>query len=199
MSAIEPIAPAEFQSLMAAIEGSPIHVPELAVTALSQVCHGVMTGEGPTAGGRVHYSRTIDTTDTEYCSRILAGAGGESGTPVSRNEADVLMSIDAAAAERQDGGRFDDLLAKAVAHYALSAAGQPVPPRALALAPETALTDWVARPRSANADTEVLEWLAGHARRRRRGGSLMSLFVLLGGATIAPLATSIASMIDFAA
>jgi hypothetical protein len=199
MSAIEAMAPAEFQSLLLAIERSPIHVPDLAVSALAQIRRGVMTGEGPTAGGRVHYSRTIDTTDAEYCSRILTGAGGERGAPVSRGEADLLMSIDTAAGERHDGGRFDDLLAKAVAHYALSASGQAVPPRPLALAPETSLADWVARPRPLDPDTEVLEWLAGHARRRRRGGTLMSLFVAFGGAAIVPLATSIVSVIDFAA
>lgn len=199
MSATEPMAPAEFQSLVCAIERSPIHVPELAVSALAQICHGVMTGEGPSASGRVHYSRTIDAVDADYCSRVLTGAGGEKGVPVSRDEADLLMSIDEAAGDREDGGRFDDLLAKAVAHYALSAAGQSVPPRALALSPDTALADWVARPRQVNADTEVLEWLAGHARRRKRGGTLMSLFVALGGVAISPLATSIASVIDFAA
>ncbi len=199
MSAIELMAPAEFQTLLAAIERSPIHVPDLAVSALTQIRHGVITGDGPAASGRVHYTRTLDVTDAEYCSRVVTGAGGESGAPVSRAEADLLLSIDAAAGERQHGGRFDDLLAKAVAHYAMSAAGRAVPPRALALAPETMLADWVARPRPASTDIEVLEWLAGHARRRKRSGTLTSLFFALGGAALTPLAASLASLIDFAA
>jgi hypothetical protein len=33
------------------------------VAALAQVCRGIITGEGPTVVGRVHFSRTIDADD----------------------------------------------------------------------------------------------------------------------------------------
>jgi hypothetical protein len=80
--------------------------------ALAQVCRGIITGEGPTACGRAHFSRTIDRQDTALCARLLVAAG-RYGDAVSRVEADVLLDIRAVATDRQDGGQFDDLLTKA--------------------------------------------------------------------------------------
>jgi hypothetical protein len=70
----------------------------------------------------MHFSRTIDADDASLCARIF-NAAGCTGIAVSRAEADALFAIDAAGNERRDGGRFDDLLAKAVVHYLMSAAG----------------------------------------------------------------------------
>src|SRR5262249_49846467 len=128
-----------FQSLMGAIEHSKIEVPELSVAALQDVLKGVITGEGPTIPGPVHSSRTLDSGDASLCARILTAAGGESGAPVTRLEANVLLDIDAAAVERTDAGRFDDLLIKSVAHFALAETGHAVPPRQLAPHPATEL------------------------------------------------------------
>jgi hypothetical protein len=52
-----------FQNLMGAIERSKIEVPELSAAALRDVLKGVITGEGPTVTGRVHFSRTLDPDD----------------------------------------------------------------------------------------------------------------------------------------
>src|ERR1043165_6500701 len=104
--------------------------------ALTIVRDGVITGEGPTTKGRVHFSRSLDADDTAWCARILT-ATAVNDQPVSRAEAEALFEINEAATERTDGGRFDDLLAKAIAHHPASASGLPVPPRSVALSAET--------------------------------------------------------------
>jgi hypothetical protein len=133
--------------------------------ALAQVCHGVITGEGPTVVGRVHFSRAIDADDTALCARILILAG-RGGDPISRAEADALFDINAVAAERQDGGRFDDLLSKAVVHHVMSACGRNVPSRAIALAPATPLDAWAS---AIDINTEVRCWLEMRVREMCAG------------------------------
>ena len=134
---------------------------------------GVITGEGPTTKGRVHFSRALDADDAAWCARILTATAVEH-QPVSRAEAEALFEINDAAAERSDEGRFDDLLAKAVVHHAASASGLPVPPRTVALSPETAIESW-APTQAVGVDTEVLEWIASQMRGKRRSNrTLMS-------------------------
>src|SRR4030081_3057248 len=97
-----------------------------AAHALTIVRDGVITGEGPTTKGRIHFSRTLDADDAAWCARILTATAVEH-QPVSRAEAEALFEINDAAAERSDDGRFDDLLAKAVAHHAASLGSLPLP------------------------------------------------------------------------
>src|SRR5271156_4981398 len=134
-----------------------------AAHALTIVRDGVITGEGPTTKGRVHFSRALDADDAAWCARILTASAVEH-QPVSRAEAEALFEINDAATERSDGGRFDDLLAKAVAHHAASEAGLKVPPRTVALSPDTDIASWA----PANIDTRVLEWISGQMRGKRR-------------------------------
>jgi len=152
--------------LVTAIEREPRAAPDLSVAALRGVLNGIITGEGPTAAGRVHFSRTLDPADAALCARILASAGGAAGVPVTRREADLLFEIDAVSAERTDGGRFADLFVKAVAHCALSQAGHPVPPRQQALARHVALSSWANR--STGVNGAVLAWIAARVNHRRR-------------------------------
>src|SRR5437763_4712020 len=128
-----------------------------AAHALTVVRDGVITGEGPTTKGRIHFSRALDADDAAWCARILTATAVEH-QPVSRAEAEALFEISDAAAERSDNGRFDDLLAKAVVHHAASASGLPVPPRTVALSPKIAIESW-APSRTASADTEALHWI----------------------------------------
>jgi hypothetical protein len=123
--------------IIARVAASGSRAPQLSVSALVQICRGIITGERPTTAGRVHFSRVIDAEDASLCERILIIAGG-AGLPVSRAEADLLFVIDAVASERQDDGRFDDLLAKAVVQMCCPHAGPrcqavraPSPPCAL--------------------------------------------------------------------
>ena len=158
-----------------------------AARALTIVRDGVITGEGPTTRGRIHFSRALDADDAAWCARILTATAVEH-QPVSRAEAEALFEISDAAAERSDDGRFDDLLAKAVAHHAASESGLPVPPRTVALSPDTDIESW-APVKAANIDTKVLEWLAGQMRGKRHANHrLMALVASLVGAAALPLA-----------
>ena len=157
-----------------------------AASALSVVRDGVITGEGPTTKGRIHFSRTLDADDAAWCARILTAAAIEH-QPVSREEALALFQINDAAAERSDGGRFDDLLAKAVAHHAASESGLPVPPRTVALSPDTDIESW-APAHAAKIDTRVLEWIASQMRGKRRSNrALAAMVATVVGAAALPL------------
>jgi len=179
-------------SLAASAEAAPAFEPsnissrETAARALTIVRDGVITGEGPTTRGRVHFSRELDAFDVAWCERILT-ASAVAHQPVSRAEAEALFEIDGAATERNDAGRFDDLMAKAVVHHAASASGLPVPSRTVALAPETAIESW-APAYAANVDIEVLNWIATQMRgNRRRNRTLAALIATIVGAAL-PLA-----------
>jgi hypothetical protein len=158
-----------------------------AAHALTIVRDGVITGEGPTTKGRIHFSRSLDADDAAWCARILTASAVEH-QPVSRAEAEALFEISDAAAERSDDGRFDDLLAKAVAHHAASESGLPVPPRTIALSPDTDIESW-APAQAINIDTQVLEWIASQMRGKRRSNHrLAALVASLVGAAALPLA-----------
>src|SRR5438477_2270831 len=94
--------------LIAAIESPETGTPHHAAKALGFVRDGIITGEGPTTRGRVHFSRELDATDAVWCKRILT-APALWQLPVSRPEVETLFQIDEAASERSDGGQFDDL------------------------------------------------------------------------------------------
>ena len=177
----------KFAEPVGVLEPSNISCRNTAALALTVVRDGVITGEGPTTRGRVHFSRALDADDAAWCARILTATAVDH-EPVSRAEAEALFEINDAAAERSDDGRFDDLLAKAVVHHAASASGLPVPPRTVALSPQTGIESW-APTRAVGVDTEVLEWLASQMRGKRRSNrTLMSLVATIVGAATLPLA-----------
>src|SRR6201991_3335604 len=179
---------------MSAAASKSVELPSLepscrdtAAHALTIVRDGVITGEGPTTRGRVHFSRSLDANDADWCARILTAAAVEDH-PVSRAEAEALFEINEAATERSDDGRFDDLLAKAVAHHAASVSGLPVPPRTVALSPDTDIESW-APTQAMSIDTKVLEWIASQMRNKRRPNhALAAMVATLVGAAALPLA-----------
>jgi hypothetical protein len=169
--------------LIEAVEPSLIADRQTAAQALAIVRDGVITGEGPTTRGRIHFSRALDADDAAWCARILTAAAVEA-QPVSRAEAEALFEINDAATERSDDGQFDDLLAKAVVHHAASVSGLPVPSRAVALSPDTAIESW-APAKASGVDVEVLEWIASQMRGKRRSNrTLMSLVATIIGAAL---------------
>jgi hypothetical protein len=176
----------ELAEPIGALEPSKISCRNTAAQALAVVRDGVITGEGPTTKGRVHFSRELDAADAAWCARILTATAVEH-QPVSRAEAEALFEINDAAAERTDDGRFDDLLAKAVVHHAASISGLPVPPRTVALSPETAIESW-GPTKAVNVDTEVLEWIASQMRSKRCSNrTLMTLVATIVGVAAMPL------------
>lgn len=178
---------AKVAETISALEPSNISCRNTAAHALTIVRDGVITGEGPTTTGRIHFSRALDADDAAWCARILTATAVEH-QPVSRAEAEALFEINDAAAERSDNGRFDDLLAKAVAHHAASISGLPVPPRTVALSPDTAIESW-APTQALKVDTEVLEWIASQMRGKRRSNrTLMAMVATFVGAAALPLA-----------
>jgi hypothetical protein len=172
------------------VEASAVLQPscrKTAAHALTIVRDGVITGEGPTTKGRIHFSRALDADDAAWCARILTATAVEH-QPVSRAEAEALFEISDAAAERSDGGRFDDLLAKAIAHHAASESGLPVPPRTVALSPDTDIESW-APTKAMNIDIKVLEWIASQMRGKRcTNHALATMVATLVGAAALPLA-----------
>ena len=131
-----------------------------AARALTIVRDGVITGEGPTTAGRIHFSRCIDAADTALIRHILVAEGTAA---VTRAEADALFDIHEAAIERIDGGAFDTLFAAAIAHHVLAALGQPVPARAIAL--DAAPAEWAS---PVAVDGETADWLRARLNRKRR-------------------------------
>jgi hypothetical protein len=157
-----------------------------AAQALTIVRDGVITGEGPTTKGRIHFSRALDADDAAWCVRILTAAAVEH-EPVCRAEVEALFEIHDAAAERTDGGRFDDLLTKAVAHHAAAEAGLAVPPRSVALSPDTRIESW-APAHAIKGNAEALQWIAGQMRGKRRSNrALMAIVASVLGAASVPL------------
>ena len=173
--------------LIGAVEMSKSDDRNVAAYALGIVRDGVITGEGPTTRGRIHFSRALDARDAAWCARILT-ATAVADEPVSRAEAEALFEIDAAATERSDNGQFDDLFAKAIVHHAASASGLPVPSRTIALSPDTTIESW-APTHAVGLDIEVLEWIAGQIRGKLRGKRTVTKLVaaIIGAATL-PLA-----------
>ena len=168
------------------LEPSEIADRKAVAHALAIVRDGVITGEGPTTRGRIHFSRALDAADAAWCARILTATAVDN-QPVSRAEAEALFEINDAAAERSDGGLFDDLFAKAVVHHAASASGLPVPSRSVALSPDTAIESW-APTKAVGVNIEVLEWVASQMRGKRRSNhQLMALVASLIGIATLPL------------
>jgi CheY-like chemotaxis protein len=189
---------AEFPYILAEIAALKTPAPELAARALTEVWRGVVTGEGPSVRGRRHFSRTIDAGDAALCEHILIAAGGEAGAPVSRREVDILIEIYETALEWEDGGRFDDLFVKAIAHHVAAAWERPVPPRSVALAPETPLSSWVSPAEVALVDKRIAAWTTGR-RAAKRTLPLPVHAVANIGPRAGPLTDSIASIVGLAA
>lgn len=195
MTSAQIISNAPLSDLIRKIETGLTADRDVSANALAFVRDGVITGEGPTTTGRIHFSRALDADDAAWCARIL-NAAANTNAPVSRAEAETLFEINRAASERSDDGRFDDLFAKAIVHHAAAASGLPVPPRSIALSPETAIESW-APTTAVGVNTEVLEWIASQMRGTRRNNrALMRLVATLIGAATLPLAHTLPNVFD---
>jgi hypothetical protein len=182
--------------IIAEVATSDSDAPSRSAAALAHVYRGVITGEGPTVAGRVHFSRAIDADDTALCAHILILAG-RGGDPVSRAEADALFDINGVAAERWDGGRFDDFLSKAVIHHVMSACGFSVPSREIALAPATPLDAWAS---AIDIKTEVRSWLETRMREMSAAGvAARAIAKAISGREPTEPPATVATLFDIAA
>jgi hypothetical protein len=180
--------------MIGAVEMSKSGDRDVAAWALGIVRDGVITGEGPTTRGRIHFSRALDAQDAAWCAHILT-AMAAADQPVSRAEAEALFEINAAATERSDNGRFDDLFARAIVHHATSASGLPVPSRTIALSLDTAIESW-APTRAIDLDIEVREWIASQMSGKFHGNrNVMKLVAAIIGTATLPL-TQLPSLFD---
>jgi len=68
---------ANVAELIGTIETPKISCRSTAAQALTMVRDGVITGEGPTTRGRVHFSRALDAADAAWCARILTASAVE--------------------------------------------------------------------------------------------------------------------------
>ncbi|MBN9596386.1 MAG: hypothetical protein J0G36_13650 [Afipia sp.] len=196
MTSAQIISNAPLSDLIRKIETGLTADRDVSANALAFVRDGVITGEGPTTAGRIHFSRALDAADAAWCARIL-NAAANTNEPVSRAEAETLFEINRAASERSDDGLFDDLFAKAIVHHAAAASGLPVPPRSVALSPETSIESW-APTTAVGVNIEVLEWIASQMRGTRRNNrTLMRLVATLIGAATLPLAHTLPNVLDF--
>ena len=196
MTSAQIISNAPLADLIRKIETGLTADRDVSANALAFVRDGVITGEGPTTAGRIHFSRALDAADAAWCARIL-NAAANTNEPVSRAEAETLFEINRAASERSDDGLFDDLFAKAIVHHAAAASGLPVPPRSVALSPETSIESW-APTTAVGVNIEVLEWIASQMRGTRRNNrTLMRLVATLIGAATLPLAHTRPNVLDF--
>ncbi|HXW29712.1 MAG TPA: response regulator [Xanthobacteraceae bacterium] len=172
--------------------------PVLAAQTLAELWRGLVTGEGPYVRGRVHFSRTLDTEDAILCEHLLIAAEGEVGTPVSQEEADILIEIYETGLERRDGGRFDDLFVKAIAHHVVATRGGPVPSRSVALARETPLRSWVSLADLETVAERIAAWATGRRSARRTMPLVFQTTRDMGGRAGSPVA-SVAHIVDLAA
>lgn len=113
----------------------------LATFALEQVAGAVVHGFGPlrrNQGRRAAQGPVpgmIVDSEVALIRVILTAFGGESGLPLTRMEAEILIGINKAVAGRPVSAAWTDLFAKAMANVLLAEHGYAVPPRAVALRP----------------------------------------------------------------
>jgi hypothetical protein len=111
---------AELELLVRVIERADNVPSPLAVFALRQIRHAAMTGEGPAARGRIHFSRVIDTADTAMIARLLQVAKGDKRRIISRPEADILFDMAEACTGANDPA-WDGLFVEAIQAHLLAA------------------------------------------------------------------------------
>lgn len=138
---------AELEMLIRLIEKADSVPAALASFALHQIQHSAMTGEGPAALGRIHFSRVVDSRDVANLARLFQVARGDKRRIISRPEADILFEM----AEGCTGGNdpaWDGLFAEAIQAHLL-ATNLPNDTHGLSMATPVVLADrdsaWLSR------------------------------------------------------
>jgi len=114
---------AELELLISIIEEAHEVPEELVAFALAQVKHSAITGEGPAARGRIHFSRSVDAGDVVLIDRVLHRGAKAEGSAISRTEAEILFEIAEACTGNNDEA-WDHLFVEAIAGHLT---GAPLP------------------------------------------------------------------------
>jgi hypothetical protein len=112
---------AELELLVAIVEEAHEVPADLAAFALAQVKHAAITGEGPAARGRIHFSRTVDAGDVHLIDRLLHRSAKAAGSAITRAEAEILFEIAEACTGANDEA-WDSLFVEAIAGHLTGAA-----------------------------------------------------------------------------
>jgi len=110
---------AELELLIKLIEKAGSVPADLASFALHQILHSAMTGEGPAALGRIHFSRVVDARDVANLARLLQVAKGDKRRIVSRPEADILFEMAEGCTGTNDPA-WDGLFAETIQAHLLA-------------------------------------------------------------------------------
>jgi hypothetical protein len=167
-----------FAAVLRLLEIAPQVPPSLSAYAIDQLGMALIAGDGPALRRRQHFSRMIDADDTALLAQMLVLAGGASGVPVSRVEAEALFDLHDAVAGGANEQSFDDLFFKAIAHHLLAAVGVAVPARQEVLQSELEFASRLACGRGQTLlGPDETAWLAG--RIMRDGRATRAEFLLL--------------------
>lgn len=113
-------------------------VPQSLVSfALDQVRLAILDGSGPLRAGKPFEPGAVADGDVILMRRILLSFGGEGNEGITRMEAEILLSIDIMTQSAVNCPGWRDLFVGALACAAMAASGYRVPPREVALAPDT--------------------------------------------------------------
>jgi hypothetical protein len=130
---------AELELLVKLVERAESVPASLATFALHQIQHAAMTGEGPAAKGRIHFSRVIDVKDVATIARLLQVAKGNRRRIISRAEAEILFDMAEACTGTNDPA-WDSLFVEAIQAHLFAAnnpglSNGPSPARPVILGP----------------------------------------------------------------
>jgi hypothetical protein len=110
---------AELEMLIRLIETADSIPAELASFALHQILHSAMTGEGPAALGRIHFSRVVDARDVANLARLFQVAKADKRRIISRPEADILFEMAEGCTGANDPA-WDGLFAETIQAHLLA-------------------------------------------------------------------------------
>ncbi len=110
---------AELELLIGLIERAQAVPADLASFALHQIQHSAMTGEGPAAKGRIHFSRVVDGKDVANMARLFQVGKGAERRVISRPEADILFEMAEACTDTNDAA-WDGLFAETIQAHLLA-------------------------------------------------------------------------------
>jgi len=162
-----------------ALEPSEISCRNTAALALTIVRDGVITGEGPTTKGRIHFSRALDADDAAWCARILTRPRSSiSRSAVPKPKRCSRSTTPPPSAATWTVRRFAGQGGRASCRLRVRSAGAVARRSAVAGHRDRKL----GATRAVGVDTEVLEWIASQMRGKHRSNRTLMRMVATSSA-----------------